>query len=251
MALSLVLFARAQPRSLAQPSLAPSLSSFRDAQVLFVDLRQAAVHDLYAPTVAEGRIGPLLDALGPQLKAVVRAVAPPLRDAAVSSLLRATLLALRRALLDGGPTRAFTVADSGLFDEDLVLLKELFEADGEGLPREAVRAACAPYQQLLVLSGLETELLIAHYETARQRAAALASAPSALARSASGPSGAFPIGPYAAASAAAAAKGGPVAMEPEAVLKMVCHRADRAASKYLKVKARLMGTSLRERGVAG
>ena len=112
--------------------------------------------ELYAPTVEACRLGALLEALNPVLKELVRRSLPGVRDAAVRALLGATLAAWRRALLDGGPSRAFSVLDAAALEEDLSQLEDFFEADGDGLPRGVVAAACRPAQQLMSLFGLDT-----------------------------------------------------------------------------------------------
>ena len=43
--------------------------------------------------------------------------------------------AYERVLQDGGPCRWFTAADCALLEQDVLRLKSLFFADGEGLPR--------------------------------------------------------------------------------------------------------------------
>jgi hypothetical protein len=75
------------------------------------------------------------------------------RSALAHALLKECCLALERVLLDGGPLRQFVPADVEALKDDLHALKELFVADGEGVPLGDVADALAGLQVLLQVGG--------------------------------------------------------------------------------------------------
>lgn len=63
-------------------------------------------------------------------------------------------------LLDGGPSRAFSDFDVIMMEDDLNILKDLFVADGEGLPRSLVEEEARFAHQILSLFSLRAESVI-------------------------------------------------------------------------------------------
>ncbi|PQQ21385.1 uncharacterized protein Pyn_17972 [Prunus yedoensis var. nudiflora] len=63
-------------------------------------------------------------------------------------------------LLDGGPSRAFCDSDILLMEDDLATLKEFFVADGEGLPRSLVEQEAKFAEQILNMYSFQTESII-------------------------------------------------------------------------------------------
>jgi hypothetical protein len=86
----------------------------------------------------------------------------------VLSICRSALEAYVRVLLDGGPTRAFSDSDITLMEEDLSILKEFFIADGEGLPRSLVEQEAKQAKEILDLYSLESDMLIQMLMTASE-----------------------------------------------------------------------------------
>ena len=128
-------------------------------------------------------------------------LAPPaaLVASAVLAALATTLAAL---LTDGGPTRSFTPEDAALVAEDVAGVRALFVA---GLPAGAVDGALAPLTQaILPLMRLPTPAL-----AARSSRAALTPLAHTRGRGANGD-------------------------DPGLLLRVLAHRADRAASKAAK-----------------
>ncbi|EFH50969.1 hypothetical protein ARALYDRAFT_327303 [Arabidopsis lyrata subsp. lyrata] len=90
------------------------------------------------------------------------------RDMVVLRICRSALEAYVRVLLDGGPTRAFSDSDITLMEEDLGILKEFFIADGEGLPRSLVEQEAKQAKEILDLFSLESDMLIQMLMTASE-----------------------------------------------------------------------------------
>ncbi|KAL6280297.1 hypothetical protein ACE6H2_017178 [Prunus campanulata] len=83
-----------------------------------------------------------------------------LRDVVVLSIFRASLEGFVWVLLDGGPSRAFCDSDILLMEDDLATLKEFFVADGEGLPRSLVEQEAKFAEQILNMYSFQTESII-------------------------------------------------------------------------------------------
>lgn len=60
--------------------------------------------------------------------------------------------------------RWFIVDDVDMLEEDLQLLKSLFDAEGEGLSRQQIEELCAPLAGLLVVMQLDSGILMANYK---------------------------------------------------------------------------------------
>ena len=54
--------------------------------------------------------------------------------------------------------------DVDMLEDDLQLLKSLFEAEGEGLNRQQIEELCAPLASLLVVMQLDTGILMTNYK---------------------------------------------------------------------------------------
>lgn len=63
-----------------------------------------------------------------------------------------------------GVNRWFIVDDVDMLEDDLQLLKGLFYADGEGLPRLRIDELCWPLTGILVTMQLDTGILISNYK---------------------------------------------------------------------------------------
>lgn len=176
---------------------------------VFWELRHLAVDRLYSLGVDRNRLQEcLLQPLGEALMMTLEAADDDLRDEVISAFLRASTAAFERALLDGGMTRSFTVKDADVLEQDLAALKDFFVAEGEGLDEDAVEAGCARAEQLVSLFGLDTELVCGSFEDA----CALLTDPARERASRT------------------------VAEDPDILLRVLAHRQDRAASKFLKAR---------------
>ncbi|KAL0712941.1 hypothetical protein Bca4012_019919 [Brassica carinata] len=144
------------------------------ARVIFWDLRDMFLVQLYNGTVEGARLERLLPHIDTVLDNVCSLSYEDSRDMVVLSICRSALRASLtqeayvRVLLDGGPTRAFSDSDIPLMEEDLSILKEFFIADGEGLPRSLVEQEAKQAKEILDLYSLESEMLIQMLMTASE-----------------------------------------------------------------------------------
>lgn len=184
------------------------ICDFTGTKIIFWDSRDAIIEGLYKISVSQARMEKVTNVLDPVLGQLCEMIEDPLRDRVVLGLLQAALEGLLRVLLDGGPARAFAQSDSDMLEEDLSLLKEFFIADGDGLPRSVVNSAASPVQQILNLYTLETSIVIDSFKRASDQMVA-------------GTSSVQRMGPR-------------VATDADTLLRVLCHRLDREASKFLK-----------------
>ncbi|KAK8643253.1 hypothetical protein V6N13_012557 [Hibiscus sabdariffa] len=170
------------------------IREFAGTKIIFWDLREPFIENLYKPSVSQSRLEAVIEPLDVELNQLCDIIVEPLRDRVVTSLLQASLEGLLRVLLDGGPSRVFLPADAKLLEEDLEILKEFFISGGDGLPRGVVENQVARVRLVVKLHGLETRELVEDL------------------RSSSGKLGA----------------------DNQTLLRILCHRADSEASQFVK-----------------
>ncbi|KAI3800703.1 hypothetical protein L1987_28797 [Smallanthus sonchifolius] len=174
------------------------ICEFTGTKIIFWDLREPFIENLYKPSVSESRLETLIEPLDVELNQLCDVIVEPLRDRIVTSLLQASLDGLVRVLLDGGPSRLFIPSDAKFLEEDLEVLKEFFISGGDGLPRGVVENQVARVRQVIKLQGYETRELIDDLKSA-----------SASDRSKLG-------------------------ADTKTLLRILCHRCDSEASQFLK-----------------
>ncbi|KAH0981892.1 hypothetical protein GBA52_009069 [Prunus armeniaca] len=129
-------------------------------KIIFWDLREPFINNLYKPSVSLSRFEAVYEPLDTELSQLCAIIVEPLRDRIVTSLLQATLDGLLRVVLDGGPSRIFSLGDAKLLEEDLEVLKEFFISGGDGLPRGVVENQVARVRDVIKLHSYETRELI-------------------------------------------------------------------------------------------
>ncbi|CAI9292987.1 unnamed protein product [Lactuca saligna] len=175
------------------------ICEFTGTKIIFWDLREPFIENLYRPSVSESRLETtLIEPLDVELNQLCDIIVEPLRDRIVTSLLQASLDGLFRVLLDGGPSRLFMPSDAKFLEEDLEVLKEFFISGGDGLPRGVVENQVARVRQVIKLQGYETRELIDDIKSA-----------SGTDRSKLG-------------------------ADTKTLLRILCHRGDSEASQFLK-----------------
>ncbi|KAK9842316.1 hypothetical protein WJX81_006282 [Elliptochloris bilobata] len=122
---------------------------------------------------------------------------PELHALLARAMLDGLAEALARVYLHGGANRWFIPEDAALLKDDLEQLRALFYANGEGLKKEAIDQSLAHVCGLLDIMRLDTGSIISKYQQALPADTAALS-------------------------------------EREVLLSVLAHRADRAASKWLK-----------------
>ncbi|KAK1286180.1 hypothetical protein QJS10_CPB20g00618 [Acorus calamus] len=112
-----------------------------------------------------------------------------------------------------GPARAFTRQDSQIIEDDFKSLKDLFLADGDGLPEELVEKAATQIKNVIPLFRTDTESLIERY----RRLIMEAYGPSTKSK--------FPM---------PTTSGHWSPTDPNTILRVLCYRNDEDATKFLK-----------------
>ncbi|XP_058079105.1 protein unc-13 homolog [Magnolia sinica] len=178
------------------------ICEFTGTKIIFWDLREPFIDNLYKNGVSQSRLEALIEALDTVLNQLCDVIVEPLRDRIVTGLLQASLDGFLRVLLDGGPSRVFFPNDAKLLEEDLEILKEFFISGGDGLPRGTVENLVARVRPVITLQSYETRVLIDDLKSA----------------SLSGTQGGRSR----------------LGADTETLLRILCHRSDSEANLFLK-----------------
>lgn len=174
-------------------------------KVVFWDLRFDYLELMYRHRVSYARADYLLEELNGQLTNICNRLPRTLHQDGAGALLKTSMQAFERVLLDGGPTRLYIPADVECIQQDLYRLKGLFYAEGAGLPRDVIDREAQRAAVVLKAMALESGPLVeAHKQARRQGLTAPLKNPISA--------------PF----------------DEQMLLKVLCHRADHIASKYLK-----------------
>ena len=186
---------------------------YRDMQAEFLD-------NIYYTGVHRGCDNITSDVL-PFMDGVLGYVASRLdsqsRNVVATALLEATVSGWMRVLLDGGPARVFTSSDIEPLEEEVEILSEFFIAGGQGLDAATVAERVAPMTALLSIMSLPTNDLCQNYEEQ-------------IAKEAS------PAGSNAHAPSKPSYDPNSDVFNSEVTLRVICHRAEHAASKWVKAR---------------
>ncbi|RLN34181.1 uncharacterized protein C2845_PM03G03350 [Panicum miliaceum] len=136
------------------------LCEFTGMKVIFWDLQQPFIDNLYRNSVPQARLETITEVLDMVLNQLCDVIVEQLRDRVVTGLLQASLDGLLRVILDGGSTRVFSPNDAPLLEDDLETLKEFFIAGGDGLPRGTVENLVSRVRPVINLIKQETRVLI-------------------------------------------------------------------------------------------
>ncbi|OEL38847.1 hypothetical protein BAE44_0000134 [Dichanthelium oligosanthes] len=182
-------------------------------KVTFYDLGHVLWDTLYVGDTASNRVEVLLRELDPVLETISGTVHNKVRNRAITALMKATFDGFLLVLLAGGPLRAFTRQDSQIIEDDFRALRELYLADGDGLPEELVDKASSQVKNVLSLFRADSESLIERFKRMMVESN----------RSAS--KNRLPLPPT---------TGHWSPNEPNTVLRVLCYRGDETATKFLK-----------------
>ena len=116
-------------------------------------------------------------------------------------------------LLSGVPSRSFIVQYAAVLDEDFRFLMELFWSDGDGLPTDLIDKYSAASKDVLSLFHTETVKLVEQYKIVT------------LNRYGASDNSRLPLPPTSGQWSAA---------DPNTILRVLCHRNDEVATKFLK-----------------
>ncbi|XP_065858206.1 protein unc-13 homolog isoform X2 [Euphorbia lathyris] len=183
------------------------ICDFTGARVVFWDLRDKFLFHLYHGDVESSRLESFLPHVDSVLDLICGLIDDTLRDLLVLSIFRASVEAYVWVLLDGGPSRAFSDSDVSMMEDDFIMLKDFFIAEGEGLPRSVVDQEAKFAQQILGLFSLQTETVIKMLMNASEH---------------------ISVG-------LDSHKHGHMQLEnAHTLIRVLCHKKDREASKFLK-----------------
>lgn len=192
------------------------ICDFIGIRIMFWDLRYSFLFSLYRGNVEGARLDSYLPQLDTVLDHVCDLIVDSLRDPVVLSICQASLESYVWVLLDGGPSRAFSNIDITMMEEDLNILKGFFVANGEGLPRAVVEREAKLAHEILKLFALQTEILVGMLMSASELIS-------------TGVDNGKPGSRY--------------TDDANTLLRVLCHKKDREASKFLKRQYQLPESS--------
>ncbi|KAG5540705.1 hypothetical protein RHGRI_020815 [Rhododendron griersonianum] len=182
-------------------------------KIIFHDLSHVLWDGLYVGEPSSSRIEPFLLVLEQVLTVVSDTVHERVRTRVIADVMKASFDGFLLVLLAGGPSRAFARQDSQIIEDDFKSLKDLFWANGDGLPTDLINKFSNTAREVLPLFRTETESLIERF----RRLTLETYGSSAKSR--------LPLPPT---------SGQWSPTEPNTLLRVLCYRNDEAASKFLK-----------------
>ncbi|KAL0330367.1 UNVERIFIED_CONTAM: protein unc-13 [Sesamum radiatum] len=182
-------------------------------KIVFHDLSHALWDSLYVGDPSSSRIEPFLQELEHNLTVVADTVHERVRTRIIADIMRASFDGFLLVLLAGGPTRSFSPQDSQIIEDDFRSLKDLFWANGDGLPDDVIDKFSTTARNVLPLFRADTDSLIERF----RRLTLEAYGSSAKSR--------LPLPPT-------SGQWNPT--EPNTLLRVLCYRNDEAATKFLK-----------------
>ncbi|KAG8367359.1 hypothetical protein BUALT_Bualt16G0063900 [Buddleja alternifolia] len=190
------------------------LSEATGYKVVFYDLNHVFWDYLYIGEILSSRIEPFLQELEQNLEVISVTVHDRVRTRVITDVMKASFEGFLLVLLAGGPSRVFTVEDGAVIEEDFKFLKELFWSNGDGLPADLIDKLSATVIGILPLFGKGSEDLVEEL-----KGVVLDSNGGGLVKSR------LPLPPT---------TGQWSPTEPNTLLRVLCHRDDKIASKFLK-----------------
>ncbi|WVZ26296.1 hypothetical protein V8G54_004840 [Vigna mungo] len=189
------------------------LSEAMAYKVIFQDLRHVLWDGLYVGEVSSTRIEPFLEELNQCLKIILSSVHERVITHVITDVMKASFDGFLLVLLAGGPARAFSLEDHVIIDEDFKLLNDLFWSNGKGLPDDLIEKHSANVKEVLPLFRKDTEdltkifsqLIMEMYNSSTKSHLPL-------------PTTSGQWSPR----------------EPNTLLRVLCHRNDETAAKFLK-----------------
>ncbi|OEL28210.1 hypothetical protein BAE44_0010769, partial [Dichanthelium oligosanthes] len=137
-----------------------TILNFIGTRAVFWDMRDSLLFSLYRDSVEGVRMQIFIPTIDQVLDQVCDLIVDVLRDQVVLRIFQACMEGLIWVLLDGGPSRAFLETDVDLMQQDLAMLKDLFIAEGQGLPLDVVEREAKQAQQILDLYMLKADTII-------------------------------------------------------------------------------------------
>ncbi|KAL6980100.1 hypothetical protein U1Q18_021749 [Sarracenia purpurea var. burkii] len=182
-------------------------------KLVFHDLSHVLWDGLYIGEPSSSRIEPFLQELEQKLAIISDTLQERVRTRVIADIMKASFDGFLLVLLAGGPSRAFTRQDSQIIEDDFKSLKDLFWANGDGLPADLINKFSTTARDVLPLFRTDTESLIERF----RRLTLETYGSSAKSR--------LPL-------PSTSGQWNPT--EPNTLLRVLCYRNDEAASKFLK-----------------
>ncbi|CAL0327303.1 unnamed protein product [Lupinus luteus] len=182
-------------------------------RIVFHDLSHTLWDGLYVGDPSSSRIDPFVQELERNLQFISDTIHEKTRTRIITEIMRASFDGFLLVLLAGGPSRAFTRKDSQIIEDDFKVLKDIFYANGDGLPTELIDKFSTSVRYVLPLFRIETESIIEQFRHLT------------LERYKSNARSRLPLPPT---------SGQWDPSEPNTLLRVLCYRNDELASKFLK-----------------
>nr|CAB3487965.1 unnamed protein product [Digitaria exilis] len=141
-------------------NITDTILNFIGTRAVFWDMRDSLLFSLYRESVEGACMHIFIPTIDQVLDQVCDLIVDVLRDQVVLRIFQACMEGLIWVLLDGGPSRAFLETDVVLMQQDLAMLKDLFIAEGQGLPLDIVEREAKQAQQILDLYMLKADTII-------------------------------------------------------------------------------------------
>ncbi|CAK7353190.1 unnamed protein product [Dovyalis caffra] len=182
-------------------------------KIVFHDLSHVLWDGLYVGEPSSSRIEPFIQEVERNLLIISNTIHERVRTRVVTDIMRASFDGFLIVLLAGGPSRAFTRQDSQIIEDDFKSLKDLFWANGDGLPTELIDKFSTTVRSILPLFRTDTESLVERFRRLT------------LETYGSNARSKLPLPPT-------SGQWNPT--DPNTLLRMLCYRNDEAASRFLK-----------------
>ncbi|XVF35436.1 hypothetical protein REPUB_Repub18cG0145700 [Reevesia pubescens] len=182
-------------------------------KIVFHDPSHVLWDGLYVGEPSSSRIDPLLQELERNLLIISEIVNERVRTRIITDIMKASCDGFLLVLLAGGPSRAFSRQDSQIIEDDFKALKDLFWANGDGLPADLIDKFSATVRGVLPLFRTDSESLIERF----RRVTLETYGSNARSR--------LPLPPT-------SGQWNPT--EPNTLLRVLCYRNDETATRFLK-----------------
>ena len=196
-----------------------------ELQMICGDLRVPVFERLYLHHAESFTIAAILQGVDARLGNLCAHIREDMAGTAASQVCAVLAASIVHVLLDGGPWRLFTIGDIDVLRDDLMAVRATFHAEGAGISPETIEKLTAPIEEILTAMGLETPFLIDALMKARSQP---------LGNGISIIQHVKRDGGTANARSRKEKHGAEVNMNADVALRILCHRADHAASKFLK-----------------
>lgn len=133
---------------------------FIGTRAIFWDMRETFIYSMYRGGIKRSHLDTFLPELDGVLDRVCDLIIDELRDRVVLSICKASMAGFIWVILDGGPSRAFSHTDIDILHEDLNMLKDLFEANGQGIHYDVIKKEAEEAERILELYNTKAETII-------------------------------------------------------------------------------------------